>query len=69
MNRALASARGKGLLTIGFSGRDGGKMADACDHLFVVKSWTIHRVQETHTLLLHLLWDLVHVALGEDDVL
>jgi D-sedoheptulose 7-phosphate isomerase len=69
VNRALARARGKGLLTIGFAGRDGGRMVSLCDHAFVVASWSIHRVQETHTLLLHLLWDLVHVALGETDVL
>lgn len=69
VNRALLCARRKGLLTIGFSGRDGGRMVDACDHVFVVKSWAVHRVQETHTLLLHLLWDLVHVAMGEEDVL
>jgi D-sedoheptulose 7-phosphate isomerase len=67
--RALKTARKSGLLTIGFAGRDGGRMPDVCDHVFVVKTWSIHRVQETHTLLLHLLWDLVHVALGEDDVL
>jgi D-sedoheptulose 7-phosphate isomerase len=69
VNRALACARRKGLLTIGFAGRDGGRMVDTCDHVFVVKSWSIHRVQETQTLLLHLLWDLVHVAMGEQDVL
>jgi D-sedoheptulose 7-phosphate isomerase len=69
VNRGLACARRKGLLTIGFAGRDGGRMVGVCDHAFVVKSWAIHRVQETHTLLLHLLWDLVHVAMGEDDVL
>jgi D-sedoheptulose 7-phosphate isomerase len=44
-------------------------MVDVCDHCFVVKTWSVHRVQETHTALLHLLWDEVHVALGEDDVL
>jgi D-sedoheptulose 7-phosphate isomerase len=68
VNRALVRARQLGLLTIGFSGRDGGRMVELCDHCFVVKSWSIHRIQETHTLLLHLLWDQVHVALGEDDV-
>ena len=67
--RALRKARDRGLLTIGFAGRDGARMPDACDHCFVVRTWSIHRVQETHTLLLHLLWDLVHVAMGEDDVL
>jgi D-sedoheptulose 7-phosphate isomerase len=67
--RALKFGRDVGLLTIGFTGRDGGRMVDVCDHCFVVETWSIHRVQESHTLLLHLLWDLVHVALGEDDVL
>ncbi len=69
VNRALRRARELGLLTIGFAGRDGGRMPDVCDHCFVVRTWSIHRVQETHTALVHLLWDHVHVALGEDDVL
>lgn len=69
VNRALQRARELELLTIGFAGRDGGRMPDFCDHCFVVKTWSIHRVQEAHTILLHLLWDQVHVALGEDDVL
>ena len=69
VNRALKRAREKGLLTVAFSGRDGGRMEEICDYCFTVKAWSINRVQETHTALLHLLWDQVHVALGEDDVL
>jgi D-sedoheptulose 7-phosphate isomerase len=69
VNRALKRARELGLLTIGFAGRDGGRMPDLCDHCFVVRTWSIHRVQETQTVLLHLLWDEVQVALGEEDVL
>lgn len=69
VTRALRLARRMGMMTIGFAGRDGGSMPDLCDHCFVVPSWSIHRIQETHTLLLHLLWDHVHVAMGEDDVL
>ncbi|HZJ54007.1 MAG TPA: SIS domain-containing protein [Myxococcaceae bacterium] len=69
VNRALKRGRELGLLTIGFAGRDGGRMPEVCDHCFVVRSWSIHRIQESHTLLLHLLWDQVHVALGENDVL
>ena len=69
VNRALRRARERGLLTIGLSGRDGGPMADLCQFCFVIPSWSIHRIQETHTLLLHLLWDHVHVALGDTDVL
>ena len=69
VHRALKRARELGLLTIGFSGRDGGRMNEVCDYSFVVKSWSIHRIQETHTVLLHLFWDLVQMASGEDDVL
>jgi len=69
VNRALRRARERRLLTVGFAGRDGGAMADLCEFLFVVPSWSIHRIQETHTALVHLLWDEVHVALGEPDVL
>jgi D-sedoheptulose 7-phosphate isomerase len=69
VNRALAAARKQGLLTIGFAGRDGGALPDLCEFAFVVASWSIHRIQEVHTTLLHLLWDQLHVAMGEDDVL
>jgi D-sedoheptulose 7-phosphate isomerase len=67
--RALRAARSQGLLTVGFAGRDGGRMVEACDHCLTVPSYSIHRIQETHVALLHVLWDLVHVARGEEDVL
>lgn len=67
--RGMRRAREVGALTIAFTGRDGGPLADAVEHAFVVPSWSIHRIQEVHTMLLHLLWDCTHVALGEPDVL
>jgi len=67
--RALRAAKERGLLTIGFAGRDGGDLAPLCDHAFVVPSFSIHRIQEAHGTLLHVLWDLVHVARGAEDVL
>jgi D-sedoheptulose 7-phosphate isomerase len=67
--RGLACARELGVTTVGFSGRDGGRMVELCDHAFVVPSFSIHRVQETHETLLHVLWDLVHVIRGQEDVL
>jgi D-sedoheptulose 7-phosphate isomerase len=67
--RALQSARELGLLTVGFTGRDGGRMPELCDHCFTVPSFSIHRIQETHQTLLHVLWDLVHLGAGELDVL
>lgn len=69
VNRALGAAHDLGLLTVGFAGRDGGRMTELCDHCFTVPSFSIHRIQETHATLLHVLWDLVHVIRGEEDVI
>ncbi len=69
INRGLKVAEEMGLFRVGLSGKDGGRMVDSCDHCFTVPSYSIHRIQECHVVLLHLLWDLVHVALGEEDVL
>ena len=69
INRALQAAREMGLLTVGFSGRDGGRMPEYCDHCFTVPSFSIHRIQETHETLLHVLCDLIHVIRGEEDVI
>ena len=62
-------ARELGMLTIAFTGKDGGRLAGVAEHVFVIPSFSIHRIQETHVALYHIVWDLVHVALGEDDVL
>jgi D-sedoheptulose 7-phosphate isomerase len=69
VNRALAAAREIGMLTVGFAGRDGGRMAPLCDWCFVVPSFSIHRIQETHEILLHLVWDCIHLFRGQEDVL
>ena len=66
---ALEVAREGGLLTIAFTGKDGGRLESLADHAFVVPSFSIHRIQETHVALYHVVWDLVHIALGEDDVI
>jgi D-sedoheptulose 7-phosphate isomerase len=67
--QALETAREMGLVTIAFTGKDGGRLADLAEYCFVVPSFSIHRIQETHVTLYHVVWDLVHVALGEDDVI
>jgi D-sedoheptulose 7-phosphate isomerase len=69
VNRALQAAREMGMITVGFSGRDGGRMPEICDHCFTVPSFSIHRIQETHETLLHIMWDLIHVVRGEEDVI
>jgi D-sedoheptulose 7-phosphate isomerase len=69
INRALGMAKELGMLTIGFAGRDGGRMPAVCDHCFIVPSFSIPRIQETHQTLLHIIWDLIHVIRGEEDVI
>jgi len=62
----FAEAKRMGLLTIGLAGGDGGRMrADAgLDHCLVVESPSIHRIQECHVAIYHILWDLVHTLLA-----
>ena len=66
---ALEAARRRQMLTIAFSGKDGGHMPVVSDYCFIVPSYSIHRIQESHVALLHILWDLTHVAMGEEDVI
>jgi D-sedoheptulose 7-phosphate isomerase len=65
---ALETAREKQMLTIAFSGKDGGRFPDLTDYCFIVPSYSIHRIQEVHATAVHVLWDLVHIALGAEDV-
>lgn len=65
----LETARKKGMLTIAFAGKDAGRMPEVADYCFTVPSFSLHRIQESHVALLHIVWDLVHVAMGEEDVL
>jgi D-sedoheptulose 7-phosphate isomerase len=66
---ALEAAREKRMLTIAWLGKDGGRLADIADYSFVVPCYSIHRIQEVHATLVHVAWDLIHIALGEDDVI
>jgi D-sedoheptulose 7-phosphate isomerase len=55
---AITEAKRRGLVTIGFSGHDGGRMAVAedLDFCFTVHSQSIHRIQESHAVLGYRLW-------------
>ena len=65
----LQAARDRGLMTIAFSGKDGGRFPDVADFCLVVPSFSIHRIQEVHATMIHIVWDLIHVSLGEEDVI
>jgi len=66
---ALEAAREKQMMTIAWLGKDGGRLAEMADYSFIVPSYSIHRIQEVHATLVHVAWDLIHIALGEDDVI
>jgi D-sedoheptulose 7-phosphate isomerase len=63
--RGLGEARRRGMSTIAICGYDGGRLAreQVADHCFVVRSSSIHRIQEVQMTLYHLLTELVHRAL------
>lgn len=64
---AFAKAKELSLVTIGLAGGDGGQMlaSEAVDFCLVVPSDSIHRIQECHVAIYHILWDLVHTLLAD----
>ncbi|MCS7162212.1 MAG: D-sedoheptulose 7-phosphate isomerase [Bacteroidia bacterium] len=57
--RALETARALGMVTIGFTGAGGDKMAPWCDYLLRVPSHDTARIQEAHLLLGHIICQLI----------
>jgi D-sedoheptulose 7-phosphate isomerase len=53
--RALQLAKDKGVFTIAFTGKSGGKMADMADLLIAIPSEDTPRIQEAHILAGHIL--------------
>lgn len=65
---AFATAQRMGLVTIGFAGSDGGKMEEMkvdalLDYCLTVSTSSVHRIQETHMTLYHIVWDMTHTFL------
>jgi D-sedoheptulose 7-phosphate isomerase len=53
--RGLAAARQQGAVTVALTGAGGGRAAAAAEHALVVPSAVTARIQEMHTLIIHLL--------------
>jgi D-sedoheptulose 7-phosphate isomerase len=66
--RGLTQARRRDMSTIAICGYDGGRLAheQVADHCFIVRSSSVHRIQEVQMTLYHLLAELVHRA-GEGE--
>jgi D-sedoheptulose 7-phosphate isomerase len=68
---AFATARRMRMIAMGFAGNDGGQMAamrskGLLDFCLTVPAPSIHRIQETHVTLYHVMWDLVHTILQNE---
>lgn len=63
---ALAEARKRDMYTVGFAGYDGGQFAKSpnVDVCFVVRSQSVHRIQESQALVGYELWLAVHERMG-----
>jgi D-sedoheptulose 7-phosphate isomerase len=64
--KALEESRHRGLLTVGLAGYEGGAMAtsEAVDHCFVVRSDSVHRIQEAQDALVLGLWHALQRCMG-----
>ncbi len=62
---AFGQAHKQGMLTVGLSGYDGGRMAadPRVHHCLVARSQSVHRIQEAQAALIHALWAAVQEEL------
>ena len=57
--KAFETAKSKGMITIGFTGKSGGTMKPLCDHLINIPSTDTPRIQESHIMVGHIICQLV----------
>lgn len=61
--KGVEAARETGLITVGWTGGNGGKLAGLVDHCFIVPSTVTARIQESHITLGHVLCELIEEGL------
>lgn len=61
--KALATARAKGIVTVGMTGRAGGQMPGRCDYLLRVPSDSTPRIQEGHIVIGHAICQIIEAQL------
>ena len=64
--KAMQKAKEKRMFTIGFTGKEGGKMKDICDIMICVPSTDTPRIQEAHILIGHILCQLIEEKMFPD---
>ncbi len=61
--KAVAKAKELGLITIGMTGENGGRLKDSADHCLCAPSSRTARIQEAHITIIHILCGLVEETL------
>lgn len=64
---ALQLAKQKGLFTVGFTGKSGGKMKDIVDLCLCIPSDDTARIQEAHIMMGHIMCEIVESELFSDN--
>jgi D-sedoheptulose 7-phosphate isomerase len=67
--QAFEEAWGRGMLTVGLAGYQGGRLTEleefgVLDYLFVIPSSSVHRIQEAQATVYHVLWEVTQHLLG-----
>jgi D-sedoheptulose 7-phosphate isomerase len=65
--RAVNIAREKNLVTVGLTGKTGGKLRSAVDHCICIPSEQTPRIQEAHILTGHILCELIEESLFQQN--
>ena len=61
--RALKTSKLQAMITVGFTGQDGGNMRDLCDYVIEIPSNETPKIQEGHLVAGHILCGLIESAL------
>jgi len=56
---AVNQAKSMGIVTVGMTGKTGGKMNDLCDFMLKAESTDTPRIQETHSVMYHIFCGLI----------
>jgi D-sedoheptulose 7-phosphate isomerase len=64
--KAFETARAKGIITVGFTGENGGAMRELSDYLINIPSSVTPRIQEAHMMVGHIICELVEAAIFYD---
>lgn len=57
--KAVEKAKHKKIITIGFLGKDGGKLINECDYKILIPSYNTQRIQEGHITAGHIICEIV----------